>query len=105
MQKINCDVHNCSHNKNSVCYSNTVDIGGMSACSEKATCCGSFLIRSLYGGLTSNTNSSGPCDVLICSVETCVHNCNTLCNLKSIQVSGDNTQLYSETECSSFEIQ
>ena len=27
MQKINCDVNNCSHNKSGVCYSNRVDIG------------------------------------------------------------------------------
>lgn len=105
MQKINCDVLNCSHNENSVCYSNTVNIGGIRASSNSGTCCGSFLIRSLYGDLTSNTNSSGPCDVLICNVETCVHNNNTSCELKSIDVSGDNSQIYSETECSSFERQ
>ncbi|NME81808.1 DUF1540 domain-containing protein [Clostridium sp. SM-530-WT-3G] len=105
MQKINCDVCNCSHNKNNVCYSNTVDIGGMSASSDSGTCCGSFLIRSLYGDLTSNTNSSGPCDALICSVETCTHNCNKLCDLQSINVSGSNSQIYSETKCASFEKQ
>lgn len=103
MQKINCDVTNCSHNKSGVCFSNRVDIGGMNACTDCGTCCGSFLNKSLYSDLTSNTNSSGPCDALICGVESCEHNCNKLCNLDAIQVSGNDTQIYSETECVSFE--
>ena len=102
MQKINCDVINCSHNKNRVCFSNRVDIGGMNACSDCGTCCGSFLNKALYSDLTSNTNSSGPCDSLICGVESCEHNCNKLCSLNEIHVSGYNPQIYSETECESF---
>ena len=105
MQKINCDVSNCSHNKSGVCYSNTVDIGGMNACSDSGTCCGSFLNQSLYSDLTSNTNSSGPCDSLVCGVESCTHNCNKLCDLQSINVCGNNSQIYSETKCKSFEKQ
>lgn len=102
MQKINCDVNNCSHNKSGVCYSNRVDIGGLNASSACGTCCGSFLNKSLYSDLTNNTNSNGQCDCLICTVESCKHNCNSLCNLESINVSGSNSQIYSETECSSF---
>ena len=30
MQKINCDVNNCSHNKSGICYSNRVDIASSS---------------------------------------------------------------------------
>lgn len=103
MQKINCDVHNCSHNSSGVCYSNVVDIGGVNASSEQGTCCGSFLNQSLYSDLTSNTNSSGPCDSLVCRVESCTHNCNTLCDLHSINVGGNKSQIYAETRCESFE--
>ena len=103
MEKINCDVTNCSHNKSGLCYSNRVDIGGMSAATEGATCCGSFLNESHYSDLTSNTNSNGKCDALTCNVETCAHNSNKLCKLDAIQVSGDGSQIYTTTRCSSFD--
>lgn len=102
MQKINCNVNSCSHNKSGVCYSNRVDIGGLNVSSECGTCCGSFLNKSLYSDLTNNTNSQGQCDALICNVQSCAHNCNKVCNLESINVSGSNCQIYTETECSSF---
>jgi hypothetical protein len=102
MQRINCDVTNCSHNKSGICFSNRVDIGGVSASSERGTCCGSFLNEFLYSTLTSNTNSKGQCDALSCNVETCSHNYNKLCDLNSVNVSGEGVQVYSQTRCSSF---
>ena len=39
MQKINCDVNNCSHNKSGICYSNRVDIAS-SSYTDNDTCCG-----------------------------------------------------------------
>lgn len=103
MQRINCDVTNCSHNKTGVCYSNRVDIGGLSASSECGTCCGSFLNKSLYSDLTNNTNSNGQCNSLTCNVQNCYHNTNNICALNSINVSGSAVQIYSETKCSSFD--
>ena len=102
MQEINCNVNNCSHNKSGVCYSNRVDIGGISANSERGTCCGSFLNKSLYSALTNNTNSTMQCDSLICKAENCAYNDNKLCDLKSINVSGSKAQIYAETDCASF---
>ena len=103
MNRINCDVTNCSHNKIGICYSNRVDIGGVSASSEKGTCCGSFLNESLYSDLTNNTHSKGQCDALTCNVDSCTHNYNKLCDLNSVNVSGNGVQVYSETKCSSFD--
>lgn len=103
MEKINCEVTNCSHNKSGVCFSNRVDIGGMSASTERGTCCGSFLHESLYSDLTNNTNAQGKCDALTCNVESCANNYNRLCKLDSIHVSGNGAQIYSETRCSSFD--
>lgn len=103
MQRINCNVSNCSHNKTGICYSNRVDIGGVSASSARGTCCGSFLQESSYGSLTNNTNSHGHCDSITCNVESCNHNDNRLCALSSIYVSGNGAQIYSETKCSSFD--
>ncbi|WP_238915933.1 DUF1540 domain-containing protein [Clostridium sp. YIM B02555] len=103
MERINCNVSNCSHNKTGICYSNRVDIGGMSANSTQGTCCGSFLHEYHYSQLTNNTNSQGQCDALTCNVESCIHNSNRLCGLESVYVSGNGAQIYSETRCSSFD--
>lgn len=102
MQKINCDVNNCSHNKEGVCYSNRVDIGSTS-CTDNDTCCGSFLDRRHYSDLTNNTNSSGSCDCLICKATECTHNENCNCTLSSINVSGSHANIYTETCCESYE--
>ena len=56
MDRVNCDAHSCSHNKDNVCYANRVNIGGSGAQVDGETCCGSFLNRLLYSDLTNNTN-------------------------------------------------
>lgn len=104
MNKINCTVDNCSHNKSNSCFSNRVNIGGKTANSECDTCCGSFLDKKLYSDLTNNSNGEGSCDCLVCKVDSCAHNSNNLCNLNSINVSGENVKIYSETNCSSFNL-
>lgn len=104
MDKINCSVDNCSHNKSGVCYSNRINIGGKTANESCDTCCGSFLDEKLYSDLTNNTNSSGCCDCLVCNVHSCSYNHSNLCNLESINVSGENVKIYSETNCSSFDL-
>lgn len=103
MTKINCNVDNCSHNKTGVCFSNRVNIGGLTSTCADNTCCGSFLDKRNYSDLTNNTNSSGPCDALVCKVDNCSHNCNRLCDLSSINVSGTDVKIYSEAHCESFE--
>lgn len=102
MQKINCDVNNCSHNNSGVCYSNRVDISSSSA-TDNDTCCGSFLDKKHYSDLTNNTNSTGCCDCLICKATECIHNENCNCSLSSINVSGSRANIYTETCCESFE--
>ena len=102
MNKINCTIENCSHNQTGVCFSNRVNIGGLGASKSDNTCCGSFLDERNYGNLTNNTNSAGNCDIVVCSVENCKHNHNTICNLNEITVDGINVKIYSETSCESF---
>lgn len=105
MDKIRCEVTNCSHNKKEVCFANCVDIVGSSAKKEYDTACGSFLNRLHYSELTNNTLSSGSCDCLKCTVETCDFNSNHLCTLDSIKVSGQgNVEYHNQTECASFKI-
>ena len=103
MARIECNVEKCSHNESGCCYADRVNIGGISAKSEEGTCCGSYLNSLLYGNLTNCSSSSGSCDCLVCNVESCKHNENCLCNFDSIQVSGNNPEIYTETKCESFQ--
>ena len=101
--KINCDINNCSHNNSGVCFSDRVNIVGSGSQSAIDTCCGSFLNKNLYSTLTNNVTSGSSCDCLVCKVDNCKHNHNTICQLDSINVSSDSeAQIYSETNCNSF---
>ncbi len=104
MAKIDCGVTNCSHNKTGICYANCIDIVGNSAKKDADTACGSFLNKLHYSELTNNVLSSGSCDCLKCTVETCSFNSNKLCTLDNIQVSGDNVEYHSQTACASFQL-
>lgn len=103
MQKIICDVTNCSHNNSGTCYADRVNIVGEGVSVEEETCCGSFLDSRLYSTLTNSSSGGKNCTVLTCKATECVYNKNKLCNLDSIQVSGGPANIYSETYCASFE--
>ncbi|MFD3157885.1 DUF1540 domain-containing protein [Haloimpatiens sp. FM7330] len=103
MEKISCNVSNCSHNKENTCYANIINVGGKSAKKDCDTCCGSFLDSKNYGSLTSNVNQSGSnCTAINCNVGTCIYNSNNICTADSIQVSGEGVNIYTETRCSTF---
>ena len=103
MSKINCSVTNCSHNDDHICYSNVVHVGGKSARKNSDTCCASFLDSKLYSELTNNINEKGDeCIAITCNVSTCVYNYTDLCYARSIEVSGENVNLYPETNCLTF---
>jgi len=103
MSKINCSVENCSHNNKNSCYANIINVGGTSSKKDSDTCCASFLDSRVYSDFTNNINEKGnECDAITCIVGTCTYNSNNLCNAKSIDVSGKNVNLYSETDCLTF---
>lgn len=105
MLKINCSVTNCSHNNENTCYANIINIAGKNAKKDCDTCCGSFLDAATYSHLTNNVNQEeSQCTALTCNVGTCTYNSNNLCTAKSIQVSGTNVKLYTETNCTTFKI-
>lgn len=105
MNTINCSVCNCSHNSNNTCYANRINVAGKGAKNSIDTCCGSFLDEKLYSNLTNNTNEDGNCTALVCNVDTCAHNENSMCVLDNISVSGDSsTKIYNETQCNSFDL-
>ncbi|WP_029161266.1 DUF1540 domain-containing protein [Clostridium scatologenes] len=103
MSRINCNVINCSHNNERICYANVVNVGGKSAHSDSETCCASFLDSIVYSHLTNNVNDpKNSCNSITCNVATCIHNSNNVCAADSIKVSGDNVNLYTETNCLTF---
>lgn len=103
MQKIACDVNNCSYYNSGSCYAERVNIGGNGATVEEETCCGSFLDAREYSDLTNCAACDGKGSALVCKAEECKHNENQLCNLSNIQVSGGSANIYTETYCASFE--
>lgn len=103
MAKINCDVTNCSHNKSNTCFANRINVSGGNADKECETCCATFLDKALYSTLTNNTNDYGKdCSAIVCDVKTCYYNENKLCTADSINVFGENVNLYEETNCGTF---
>lgn len=104
MTKVNCSVENCSYNNDRCCYAQRVAIGGQGATNERLTCCGTFLNEGHYSNLAEHTEYKSPCEEVSCTVATCKHNENNACNLKDIDVTGEEpATLYVDTDCSSFE--
>lgn len=102
MTKISCEVSNCSHNAKGVCYANMVDIAGGSGKTEDDTCCSSFLHERIYAQLTNEAFQSVACDRLQCRAVTCAYNSQQLCTLEQIQVTGEQAEYYTQTDCASF---
>ena len=55
-----------------------------------------------YSNLTNNTNACGPCESLVCTVQSCTYNKNQACTAEAINVAGDNVVVYTEANCSTF---
>lgn len=105
MERINCNVINCSHNNSHICYADKIFINGEKAHKDRHTCCSSFLDESIYSNLSSNVNNRN-CEELVCTVKNCKYNKDgSLCTLDNILVAPetDRVNLYIETCCSSFE--
>jgi len=103
MPEVNCNVNNCSHNKDAICFANSVNVAGGRAKESDNTCCASFLNGDNYGTLTSNTNDYGSqCMDVVCNVQSCSYYNNKYCTADSINVSGGRANIYEETNCSTF---
>lgn len=104
MTNVRCSVSSCSYYKSNKCFAEVVNIGGKGACDECSTCCGSFLNKALYSNLAEFTSMRGQTAEVTCSANTCTYNENGYCALDSIDVGGDaNANIYTETNCQSFE--
>lgn len=105
MSKVNCNVSNCSYNKEKTCTADCIKIGGQSAETHESTCCGSFLNSSTYSNFAdySSMRSGDQVDIL-CNVMTCKYYGDGQCSLDEIDVGGTSrAQIYTETDCASFD--
>lgn len=104
MPKISCGVVSCSYNQSQECNANVIQIGGKGANECQQTCCGTFLNSDSYSNLAQYTSNRGGVEKILCRVDTCVYNGDNQCTLSEINVgSAERVDVYSETECQSFQ--
>ena len=106
MHSIRCSVESCSYNKYQECNARVIQVGGKGAQECKQTCCGTYLNCGVYSNLAEYTEARDNVEAILCRVDTCVHYGNDHCTLDCIQVGcGERVDIYTETECQSFERQ
>lgn len=102
MAKLDCDVVNCTYNKDASCVRKNIGVEGDTARYASETCCGSFEVK--RKGCCSNAMSEDAAkdtDVNCGAVE-CKFNQNHKCSANHIGISGKYADDMSETECASF---
>lgn len=102
MAKVQCQAEGCSHNADGICYANGISICGGLAENQEETNCSSFLDKTIYSSLTSNTATGGDCARIACSVMSCFYQKNGACSAESIEVGGSGAGRYEETKCNTF---
>ena len=98
MPKLCCAAYNCSHNENSLCNLNSIDVSG--GVTPEDTCCNSFSTSSsasnCAGCACAETNIG-------CEAHDCKHNEGCSCHAENVDIckcgSGNSCD---NTECSSF---
>lgn len=104
MPKIDCSVSTCSYNNNKRCCASLVNIAGKGSVTTEATCCGTFLNSMGYNNLAEYTDVQREVDAIFCKVDTCAYNRSEHCSLNEIEVGSlKEAQIYTETDCLSFE--
>ena len=104
MPSIGCNVNNCAHNTNGICYANKIAVNGKKARTSNNTCCSSFVNNSSYSSFSNSTLDDQPCNSRSCNVKSCVNNAGSICALRDVNITShaDNANLISETYCGSF---
>lgn len=104
MPSISCSVVSCSYNKDHECNAHAVQIGGKGACDYKQTCCGTYLNSASYSNLAQYTENREDVETILCRVDTCAYYGDDHCTLDRIEVgSSERVDIYTETECQSFQ--
>lgn len=104
MPNVNCSITSCAHNKSGACYSTSLNISGANATSSTGTACVSYLNGQAYSNTANMVSDSKPVNYISCSAVTCKYNYNGSCSNNAINVINNSTMnMYSDTECASFE--
>ena len=105
MNKVECNVDNCSHFSNNYCGLDQIKVDGPAAKEKYQTCCLSFDKKQLSMSNSSASGSAASIQTGIsCMAENCVHNCSSKCDADTISVgcSAGNPTVKSSTECETF---
>lgn len=104
MARVTCDVVSCSYNENNTCYAGQILISEQGISDTDYTCCGSYLNKEAYSNLAEYTTYKQPVEFIKCKVGNCRYYSDDQCTLNHIHVSGEEqTRIYIETNCRSFE--
>ena len=105
MNKVECNVDNCSHFSNNYCGLDQIKVDGPAAKEKYQTCCLSFDEKK--PGMSNSSVSSSSASIqtgISCKAENCAYNSNSKCDADSICVgcSAGNPTVKSSTECDTF---
>jgi hypothetical protein len=105
MTNLQCNVINCSNNKDNCCCRPDIQVNGPCACGSEQTSCSSFVDAT--SSAENSTGYSMPNIALdiSCDAKNCTYNKQEKCCADHISVSseGANPDTSSKTECASFE--
>lgn len=102
MTILDCNVVNCTYNKDKNCRRQDIHVEGGQAKTSSETCCGSFVNKSCDCGSNCDCDASKETDVL-CEACDCKFNDDRKCSAAHIGISGGHADSTSETECGSFQ--
>lgn len=104
MPNVSCGIASCAHNKSGICYATSLNISGANATNATETTCASYMNGASYSNIANLVSDSRPVNYVSCSAINCKYNYNGSCSNNSINVMNNSiNNVYSETECASFE--
>ena len=101
MTKLDCNVVNCSYNKDDCCRRTDIQVEGEKATVSSETCCGSFAPRGC-GCEDCHTTEVSKDTEISCDACECKYNDSHNCTAEHIGISGSHADTRSKTECGSF---
>lgn len=104
MPNVSCNISSCAHNKYGICYATSLNISGINATNQTETTCASYLHGETYSNIANMVSDSRPVNFVSCNAINCKYNYKGSCSNDSINVINSiGNNMYSSTECASFE--
>ncbi len=101
MTALDCNVKECTHNKDNCCCLGSIEVKG--SCADKCddTCCGSFCSNS-SDSFTNSVESPKLNLNIICQATDCIYNEHRNCSADHVDISGIHATDEGETVCATF---